>query len=342
MYHIAVVGCGMMSGTWIEIASHRKDCTIVALIDVNIEMAKEKLEKYKINATIYTTLTEALEKERINLVFDITPPAYHYDTVSTALLAGCDVFGEKPMSDSLESSYKLVELSKKTGKKYFVMQNRRYYGNICAFKNFIQSNEIGDVGQLSANFQLNPHFGGFREEMDSPLIADMAIHTFDAARFILGKNPVSVYCCEFNPSWSWYKGNASAVCIFEMEDGSVFDYRGSWCTNGLNTPWESEWRAACSLGSAFWDGIDTIQYQVADDGVVKTGISKDEVVEKNTIQFIEPLNMPKTSHHGCIAEMFESLINNKKSQTDCTDNIKSIEMVYKAIESARKRAVMKI
>lgn len=104
-----------------------------------------------------------------------------------------------------------------------------------AIRDFLRAGLLGGIGQLSANFQLNPHFGGFRDEMESPLIADMAIHTFDAARFIMGKNPVSVYCKEFNPAWSWYKGDANAVCIFEMSDGSVFDYRGSWCANGLCT-----------------------------------------------------------------------------------------------------------
>ena len=32
-----------------------------------------------------------------------------------------------------------------------------------------------------------PHFGGFREEMDNVLLLDMAIHTFDAARFVSGQ-----------------------------------------------------------------------------------------------------------------------------------------------------------
>ena len=55
-----------------------------------------------------------------------------------------------------------------------------------------------------------PHFGGFREEMAHPLLVDMAIHAFDAARYLLGADPVSVYCEAFNPAWSWYAGDAAA------------------------------------------------------------------------------------------------------------------------------------
>jgi len=40
-------------------------------------------------------------------------------------------------------------------------------------------------------------------------------------------------------------------------------------------------------------------------------------------------------HFGCLDEMFASLIEDRKAETDCTDNIHSVSMVYKAIESAR-------
>ena len=49
--------------------------------------------------------------------------------------------------------------------------------------------------------------------MESPLILDMAIHTFDQARFITGADPVSVYCHEFNPPGSWYK-EMQPRCVF--------------------------------------------------------------------------------------------------------------------------------
>ena len=41
--------------------------------------------------------------------------------------------------------------------------------------------------------------------MESPLLLDMAIHTFDQARFITGADALSVYCHEFNPAGSWYR-----------------------------------------------------------------------------------------------------------------------------------------
>lgn len=44
----------------------------------------------------------------------------------------------------------------------------------------------------------------------------------------------------------------------------------------------------------------------------------------------------KFQHAGCIEEMFDAFTAGKKSATDCTDNYKSMSMVFAALESASK------
>jgi len=340
MFKIIIAGCGMVSDMWFNAILNREDTQIVGIVARTEKSAKAKKEQFNLTAAnTYTHISDALKNEKADIVVDLTPPELHYETVTLSLRAGCHVFGEKPMSNTLETAEEMVKCSDETGKEYFLMQNRRYLPHLYALKNFLQDKNLGQIGQISANFQLNPHFGGFRDEMDSPLIADMAIHTFDAARFISGKNPVSVYCSEFNPVWSWYKGDANAICIFTMEDGSVFDYRGSWCANGINTSWESEWRIACENGCAFWDGAKKLYFEEVDKLVVKTGLADEEsdVVLKD----ITPLEMETQGHAACITEMFEALITGKRPQTDCRDNINSIRMVYKALESSKENQLVK-
>jgi len=326
MHKIIIAGCGNRSRIWIDNIIKRENCKIVGLVDVNPAAINEKKEKYGLDANGHANISDALKKEDADLVIDVTVPDAHLEVVTSALKAGCNVFGEKPMSDTLENAEKMVECAEQTKKDYFVMQNRRYLPAICGLKNFLKSEQLGKIGQISAVFQLGPRFGGFRDEMESPLVADMAIHTFDQARFITGKNAVSVYCHEFNPHWSWYKGSANAVCIFEMDDGSVFDYRGSWCTNGLNTSWESEWRIACTKGVALWDGAEKLCYECDFD-----------LFKGNNpgVNAINPTAMETRGDAACIDEMFDALKNKTRAQTDCRDNINSIRMVYKAIESAR-------
>ena len=70
----------------------------------------------------------------------------------------------------------------------------------------------------------------------------MAIHHFDLARYFTGLDAVAVYAHEFNPQGSWYEGDVAATCIFEMSNGAIFTYRGSWCAEGCHTSWNGDWR----------------------------------------------------------------------------------------------------
>lgn len=66
--------------------------------------------------------------------------------------------------------------------------------------------------QIHADFFIGAHFVGFRERMEHPLLLDMAIHTFDQARFLLGSAKAeTALCMAFNPASSWYDGCASAI-----------------------------------------------------------------------------------------------------------------------------------
>jgi predicted dehydrogenase len=107
--------------------------------------------------------------------------------VLLALSAGVPVLGEKPMADSMERARAMVAASERAGKLYMVSQSRRYNAQLQALRRLIVEH-IGDLGLLNADFYIGPHFGGFRDTMASPLILDMAIHTFDAARYLTFSN----------------------------------------------------------------------------------------------------------------------------------------------------------
>lgn len=330
-YRIVVAGCGGMANAWVKDAIERKEASIVGLVDIKLEFAQAMAERHGLDCGVYADLKEALAATGANLVFDVTIPSSHYTVCSTALQHGADVLGEKPMAESMAEARDLIAISDRTGRSYAVMQNRRYNAHIRAYRELVKSGAIGKVGSISADFFIGPHFGGFREAMDSPLIMDMAIHTFDQARLLIGADPVSVYCHEFNPPGSWYAGNASAICIFEMSDGSTFSYRGSWCAEGAPTSWEAAWRINGERGTAIWDGANAPYAERVAPG--------DQ--EGKFIRDYERVEAPsawtgRSGHEGCFDEMFAALAEGRPAETDCRDNIKSMAMVYGAIASAKE------
>jgi predicted dehydrogenase len=330
-YRIVVAGCGGMANAWLDYALKRDDAEIVGLVDIKLEFAKAKAEKYGLDCGVYTDLKEAIEQNNANLVFDVTIPDSHFSIASTAMRSGCDVLSEKPLAATLEQCRELIRISEETGRTHTIMQNRRYDKRIRALQEMVGGGVIGKAGYCGADFFIGAHFGGFRDLMDNVLLVDMAIHTFDQARLILGADPVSVYCHEFNPAGSWYQGNSSAICIFEMTDGSVFCYRGSWSAEGASTSWEASWRVNGEKGTAIWDGHGMPYAEV-----LAAEQKEGHVFMKETVRVEAPeLAIGNEMHTGCFDEMFAALQEGRRAETDSRDNIHSMAMVFGAVESAR-------
>src|SRR5699024_11279714 len=90
----------------------------------------------------------------------------------------------------------------------------------------------------------------YRRTQQHRLLRDMCIHAFDTARYIMDAHPVAVTARGAQPEWSVYEHDATVTATFEMCDGSLFVYNGTWNARGLPTYWNSEWRIGAQQGSA--------------------------------------------------------------------------------------------
>lgn len=326
---IVLAGCGGISQAWLAPVAKRTDVAIVGLVDLALENARQRAVEYNLkNVETGTNLALILDRTAPDIVFDCTVPEAHIDVTLEALSHGCHVLGEKPLADTMQNARRMVSAAQAAGKVYAVMQNRRYMAEIRALRAYLETGDIGAITTCNCDFYLAPHFGGFRDQMQHVLLLDMAIHTFDAARLLTGTDPQAVYCKEWNPSGSWYAHGASAVAVFEMSNGIVYTYRGSWCAEGLPTTWESDWRIIGEHGTACWDGAQNMRAEAA--GSVAGFLANHRPGE------IAPWrNVTKTGGHaGLIADFIECIRSGRTPETIGSDNIKSLAMVFGAIESA--------
>ena len=319
-----------MAHTWLKYAMERQDCEILGLCDIIPERAQRMKEEYELDCAVFDNIEKALAAGlEFNLVLDCTTPESHEYIVTTALKANCNVFGEKPMAATREEALNEIKTADACGKRYSVMQNRIYLPGMRALRKAVDEKVIGSIGYIGSDFFIGAHFGGFRDLMDNVLILDMAIHTFYQAQFIINSNPVSVYCHEFNPPGSWYKGPASAVAIYEFENGAVYSYQGSWCAEGHNTSWECDWRICGELGSIKWDGANAPIAHITKPQ--STGFTRP--YDEHVLPLLNE-DAPQ-SHLGCFEEMFAALEEDRPAETDSHYNYYSMNMVYGAIESAK-------
>jgi len=326
-----LAGCGSMGNGWCRVVASRDDIEIVALVDIDPQAASAFAARNDLDVPHYAALAEALTVEQPDVVLDTAIPEARRAIAGTAMEAGCHVLSEKPFATSVTEARELLDIAERTGKTHAIMQNRRYLAGTRGMRQLIADGVIGDVGMVCSDFFLGAHFGGFRDEMANVLLLDMAIHTFDQARFMSGMDAATAFCDEFNLPGSWYRGNASALVVFEMVGGARYCYRGSWSAEGARTSWEAEWRVIGSRGTAVWNGVDAPYAEVPEgDGFLRSC---------RRIETDCDWQGPD-GHAGCIDEMITALVNGEQPMTCSRDNAKSLGMVLAAIESAEARAVV--
>ena len=327
-FRVIVVGAGGIADAWFPPLAKEK-VEVAAVVDLAKDRAEARIAKYQLAAARASDdLARTLREVRADFLVDLTVPEAHCRVTCAALKAGLHVVGEKPMASSMAEARRMVRTSEATGRLYMVSQSRRWEAKHAAVARTVASGRLGALTTMNCDFFLGAHFGGFRDEMVSPLILDMSIHHFDMARMIGGVDPVRVWCEEFNPRGSWYKGDVAANAVFEMTGGVRFAYRGSWCAEGCHTSWNGDWRIVGSKGTLLYDHDNEPYGQVV---AGRTGFSRP--LKPLTISKVA---VRKTGMHGSLAEMLAFLATGRRPQCECHDNIKSLAMVFAAMASSRR------
>ena len=308
------VGAGGMGRAWLRTIADNPDVDLVGLIDLDVPLARTAADEHGYGEVPVAMSIEELGVEA-DAVIDVTVPLAHPKVSVDALLRGLPVLCEKPLAETVRECLAMVAASEVSGKLLMVSQSRRYFRAGTAFGRQIA--ELGTIGSLSCEFFKAPHFSGFRERMAEPLLVDMAIHQFDLARKLIGSEPVSVYCESYNPSWSWFDGNAAADAVFTFADGTRFAFTGSWCAPGLETSWNGRWRASASGGTATWDGDNEPVAELA-SGEILAAVMPDD-----------PEQIA-----GSLVEFIDAVRTSTIPQSEVHSNVISLAMVESAVRSA--------
>lgn len=333
---IVLAGCGGMARAWLNGLKDHPRAQIVGLMDIRREAAEQRKADFNLsNAATGTDLKALLAELKPDLVIDVTIPAAHKEVTLTALSAGCHVLGEKPLSDTLSNAREMIAAAQKAGKVYMVSQNYRWIPQVRALRQAVADGMLGPVSTVNVDFYIGAHFGGFRDEMAHPLLLDMSIHHFDMVRCVTQADPEAVYCREFSPHGSWYKGDAATTAVFELSGGVVFTYRGSWCSEGHNTGWNGVWRVVGPKGSIVWDGASAPVAEVVKPGA--EGFTR----PGEKIELASTETRP-AGQVGSFERLLEAVDAGVQPETWCGDNIKSLAMVFGAVESAEKKARLPI
>jgi UDP-2-acetamido-3-amino-2,3-dideoxy-glucuronate N-acetyltransferase len=180
---VGVVGCGYWGKNLVRNFSELG--SLAAICDSDPQRLNELKGNYSVAG--FLRLEDMLAVPEIQAVVIAAPAAQHYAIAKKALLAGKDVFVEKPLALRIQDGEELLELAKKQSRILMVGHLLHYHPAITELKRLIQCGELGRVEYISSS-RLN--LGKLRTEED--ILWSFAPHDISAILHLLGESPVRV------------------------------------------------------------------------------------------------------------------------------------------------------
>lgn len=132
-----------LKGDDVDILAYRsrKGSTPVLNPDMTVRASNDALEE-TYNITSYYDLQEALD-QKPDMVFITNPNSLHVPVALEAARAGCNLFIEKPIADTLDGTDELAQLVKEKNLVAFVAYQFRFHPGLQFIKQVLDEGKIG-------------------------------------------------------------------------------------------------------------------------------------------------------------------------------------------------------
>lgn len=109
---IGLIGCGVISGIYLQRCETFPQIEMRAVSDLAPEAAKARGDEFGLPAV---TPEELLQREDVDIVLNLTIPAAHVEVGLAAVAAGKHVYSEKPFGSSVAEAQKLMAAAEAAG-----------------------------------------------------------------------------------------------------------------------------------------------------------------------------------------------------------------------------------
>ncbi|MBC8537143.1 Gfo/Idh/MocA family protein [Feifania hominis] len=154
---VGVIGCGMISEIYMKNISERfANMELAACADIVPAAAKKRAAQFGCRACSVETL---LHDSTIGTIVNLTVPAQHAEVSRQALLAGKNVYTEKPLCVDYESGEQLLQLAEEKGLLLGTAPDCFLGAGLQTVRHLLDSGELGQVLFFEANlYQRGPEW----------------------------------------------------------------------------------------------------------------------------------------------------------------------------------------
>jgi len=142
MLRVAIVGCGKVADQHVHAIHRIPDCSIVALCDRELLMAKQLGERFGV-LQCFSNLQEMLQTASPDVVHITTPPQSHFSVAKKCLEAGTHVYLEKPFAVTAEEAESLVELAESRALKIAAGHNYQFTLEMLEMRRLVEQGFLG-------------------------------------------------------------------------------------------------------------------------------------------------------------------------------------------------------
>ncbi|QDU72239.1 Gfo/Idh/MocA family protein [Mucisphaera calidilacus] len=137
---VGLIGCGNISGAYLNHASDYSSMRIVACSDLNMEAAEAKAQEYGLESC---GVDDLLGREDIDIVLNLTVPQAHAPVNMRALEAGKHAYCEKPFALSVAEAERALALASEKGLRLGCAPDTFLGGGHQACRKLIDEGAIG-------------------------------------------------------------------------------------------------------------------------------------------------------------------------------------------------------
>lgn len=293
------------------------------LVEVDGERA-EKLKK-ELAVPIFPSVAAAFAEKQFNIALICSPPVYHREQILYCAGQGCDIFVEKPLSHTLDSLKKIISLVKRKKLITLVGSNWKFHPSFQKMKTLIDTGTVGKI--LSARCQTGKYLPDWHpwedyrrsysanKKMGGGVLLDY--HEIEYLTWFLGA-AVKVACIAGKVSSLDMDAEDAAEIILQFKSGSLGEIHIDYLQRFAQRNYE------------FFGETGTIKWDLNLKKVIL------QTVQNDTQEFPEPLDYELNLMYIEELKHFLLSVKNRRPTITPVEDIKVLELVMAAKESAKK------
>jgi predicted dehydrogenase len=338
-WKVGLIGTGWWSEKHLKAWQRIPDVEIAALCNRSRPKLEENARQFGVGEErLFGSVEEMLAHGDTDIVDIVTGPETHLDLVRQAAAAGKHILCQKPFAPNLEQAEEMVKLARDAGVRLMVTENWRWLQPFQLIKQLLDDGRLGRprVARYVHTDYYTPRMAPgvplpqpFFKEMPKLLFYEMGAHWFDTWRYLFG-TPKRLYAETLRIS-PYISGEDSGVVTLGYEDFyGLMDM--SWATRQkLDVPL-GEGVGPVHLEQLVIDGEEaTLKlYTSGRIAIVgKDGRGEEIVADSTELDHEE-------SHYRLQSHFIESLRTGAPFQTEGSDNLVTLRMVFGVYDSAAR------